>query len=157
MKRNSMKYTCFFIGHRDTPLTLLPKLEDAEERHILQFHAAEFVVGQYGSFDRMAASAVLSAKHKRPEVVLKLLLPYHPAERSVIRTEDFDALLYPPGMETVPRRYAIVKANEYMIRHCDFLICFDCYRAGNTHKLVKTALRRQEKRLIRVENLADCI
>ena len=84
----------------------------------------EFVVGQYGAFDKMAASCLAEAKKAHPELRLVLLLPYHPSERAVALPAGFDGRFYPPGMEAVPRRLAIVRANEYMARHCDVLICY---------------------------------
>ena len=41
-------------------------------------------------------------------------------------------------MERVPRRLAIVRANEYVIRHaCDYLIAYDRYIATKTHDFVE--------------------
>lgn len=47
--------TCFFIGHREAPDSLLPQLSAAVERHIMELGVTEFVVGSYGWFDSMAA------------------------------------------------------------------------------------------------------
>ena len=71
----------------------------------------------------MAAGCLVEAKTNHPGLRLVLLLPYHPAERPVALPAGFDGSFYPPGMEQVPRRLAIVRANEYMARHCDVLIC----------------------------------
>ena len=46
-----------------------------------------------------------------------MLIPYHPAERPVETPPGFDGTFYPPGIESVPRRYAIVRANRYMVDH----------------------------------------
>ena len=69
----------------------------------------------------MAARAVKEAKKRHAEVHLLYLRPYHPAERPDETPDGFDGSLYPPGMERVPRRLAIVRANRYMVDHCDFL------------------------------------
>ena len=58
-------------------------------------------------FDRMAARAVIAAKQHHPQVRLTMLLAYHPGERPVTLPSGFDGSLYPPGMENVPRRFAI--------------------------------------------------
>ena len=39
--------TCFFIGHRDTPDSLLPALSDAVEKCITEHGVEQFVVGAY--------------------------------------------------------------------------------------------------------------
>ena len=75
--------SCFFIGHREAPGTIMPRLEEAVVRHIAELGITDFYVGNYGSFDRMAARAVVNVKKQYGGVSLYLLLPYHPAERPV--------------------------------------------------------------------------
>ena len=58
-------------------------------------------------------------------------------------------------MENVPKPFAIVKANEHMIRSSEYLICYNIGLVGKTRNFVDMALRRQEKGQIHVENLAD--
>ena len=65
--------TCFFIGHREAPDSLLPILDAEVERHITEFNVMDFVVGRYGRFDSMAARCVKAAKKRHPEVTLTLL------------------------------------------------------------------------------------
>ena len=67
---------CFFVGHRETGERMLPALAQEVERHITEYGVTEFVVGHYGGFDRLAASAVREAKKRHPEITLTLLLPY---------------------------------------------------------------------------------
>ena len=148
--------TCFFIGHRNAPETVRPLLDAAVERHITEYGVDRFLVGRYGTFDAMAAGAVARAKQSHPDVELLLLLPYHPAERPVELPQGFDGSYYPEGMERVPRRLAIVRANEYVIRHvCGYLIAYDRYLATKTHDFVDLALRREKKGLMHVTNLAN--
>ena len=146
--------TCFFIGHRNAPETLCPLLDAAVERHISEYGVTEFVAGHYGRFDYMAAGAVRKAKARHPDVTLTLLLPYYPFDHD---TSDYDRTYYPEGMETVPKPFAIVRANEYMIKTCEYLICYDAGLIGNTGKLVKKAMRRQKKEELHVENLAELL
>ena len=146
--------TCFFIGHREAGEEVLPALIEAVERHIVQYGVTEFTVGHYGGFDRMAAQAVMRGKEKHPEVTLALLLPYHPFERPVPRPEGFDSTFYPPDMEGVPRRLAILRANRYMVDHSDCLIAYVWHPASSARELLEYALRREKRGLLRVENLA---
>ena len=133
--------TCFFTGHRDAPDDIYPALYDTVLRHIKTYGVTDYVVGHYGRFDAMAASAVRAAKRIHPDVSLSLLLPYHPAERKVWQPDQYDSLFYPPDMETVPRRAAIVRANKYMVDHCTHLIAYALYPASNAKKLVDYAMR----------------
>jgi len=142
--------TCFFIGHRETPDSLLPILDAEVERHITEFGVTDFVVGRYGRFDGMAARCVKAAKKRHPEVTLSLLLPYHPYDRPIPTPPGFDGTFYPPGMETVPKRAAIVRANRYMVEHSDYLIAYVCHPASNARDLVKYAQRREKQGKISV-------
>ena len=65
--------SCFFIGHRETSEAIYPALYAVVEQHILEYGVTEFIVGHYGGFDRLAASAVKAAKHLYPDVKLILL------------------------------------------------------------------------------------
>lgn len=142
--------SCFFIGHRDAPDKLRSQLAEAVERHIILYGVTEFIVGHYGHFDHMAASAVREAKKRHPNVTLVLLLPYYPYTCSV---SDYDETYYPNGMDHVPKPFAIVRANEHMIRTCEYLICYDVGYVGKTRDLVALARRREKKGLIHIENL----
>lgn len=143
--------TCFFIGHREAPDDLYPALYDAVLQHIEEYGVTDYVVGHYGRFDVMAARAVRAAKRIHPDVRLSLLLPYHPAEREVWQPEQYDSLFYPPDMETVPRRVAIVRANRYMADHCTHVIAYAWHPASNAQNLVEYA----RKRGLSVSNLAE--
>lgn len=131
--------TCFLIGHRDAPGELRERLVRAIDEAVVRDGVTEFVVGQYGAFDRMAAGCLAEAKKAHPGLRLLLLLPYHPAERPVDLPRGFDGSFYPPGMEQVPRRLAIVRANEYMARHCDLLICYSVLENSNPGRIIKRA------------------
>lgn len=137
--------TCFFIGHREAPETLLPLLKEAVERHIVEYGVTDFVVGHYGRFDSLAAQAVKAAKQRHPEVTLFLLLPYHPYDRPIAIPKGCDGTFYPPGMEGTPRRAAIVKANRYMVDHSSHLIACVWHTASNARDILEYAQRREQR------------
>ena len=137
--------SCFFIGHREATAELLPALNRTIEQHISEYGVSAFIVGNYGEFDHLAASAVIAAKQHHPEITLTRLIPYYPAERPAHVTTGFDGTFYPPGMEKVPRRYAIVRANRYMVDHVDYFIAYAWHPASHAQKLVEYA-KKQEAR-----------
>ena len=146
--------TCFFIGHRDAPENLLPSIVSEVERHITVYGAEDFVVGGYGKFDSLAAQAVIHIKKSHPTVTLFRLLAYHPSERIVPELPGFDGSFYPEGMERVPRRAAIVRANQYMINRSAYLIAYVCHPSSGARNLLECAARREKRGLIRITNLA---
>lgn len=94
--------SCFFIGHRETPDRVYPTLLETIERHITEYGVSEFVVGRYGNFDRLVIWALSQAKRAHPDITLMLMTPYYPVNRKVDLPEAFDALFYPPDLETAP-------------------------------------------------------
>lgn len=145
---------CFFIGHCETSDKLFPILQDAVKKHIEDYEVTEFIVGNHGNFDRLAATAIINAKQLYPEIILSLLTPYHPAERPIKKPNGFDNILYPYGMETVPRKLAIVYANRYMVNSVDYLIAYAWHPASNAQELVEYAKKQSEKGFLKVTNLA---
>ena len=143
--------TCFLFGHRDAPDELRPRIEAAVEYHYTELGVRQFIVGGYGSFDRIAGSAVKAVKRRHREIHLTLLIPYHPAERPAQVSHGFDGTFYPDGMENIPRKFAIVRANQYMIRNSDTVICY-VKHFGNTRALLEQAQKRSD---LYVQNLAE--
>lgn len=125
-------------------------MTEAIEQHIVEYSVMEFIVGNYGGFDHMAAKAVIAAKERHPEITLSLLIPYHPAERPMKPPQGFDNTFYPPGMEKVPRRLAIVRANHYMVNHVDYLIAYAWHPASNARDLLEYAKKREQRSLLSV-------
>ena len=152
--RAGLMNTCFFIGHRDTPADIYSQIVAEVERLIL-CGVTEFVVGHYGAFDRMAARAVREAKRQHPEIRLTLLLPYYETNTSRYGT-GFDEIIYPEGQEAIPKRAAIIRANQYMIDHCDFLIMYARHIGSNTREFLdyaeRLATRKGKPRIINLNN-----
>ena len=145
--------SCFFIGHREASTELLPALAEAVEKHITEYGVTEFIVGNYGGFDRISARAVIEAKKRHPGIVLSMLIPYHPAERPIELPPGFDNSFYPPGMESGPRRLAIVRANRYMVTHVDYLIAYVWHPASNARNLVEYAEKSRAKNGLTITRL----
>ena len=135
--------SCFFIGHREASSDLLPILTQVVEKHISEYGVTEFVVGGYGGFDHLAARAVILLKKQYPQITLSLLIPYHPAERPIETPAGFNNTYYPPGMEKVPRKLAIVRANRYMVDHSALVIAVYDGSNGGTRRTLEYAIRQK--------------
>jgi len=130
---------CFFIGHRNAPESIYPSIVSTIEKLIVENGVREFIVGNYGMFDSMVIRALQQLKIKYPEIVLLLLTPYHPSVKKVIKPDAFDDIYYPEGMEFVPHKAAIVRANEMAIAKSGFLVAYHIQIASNTEKFVEYA------------------
>lgn len=147
--------SCFFIGHREADERLLPVLQSTIRRLIEEEDVTEFYVGGYGGFDRIAGAAVKQLKAKYPHISLRMVIPYHPAERPVEAPNGYDGTYYPDGLKGVPRRFRIVRVNKFMIDTSDWLIAYVCHGAGNSRKFLEYAERREKMGMLRIVNVAD--
>ena len=147
------KRRCFFIGHRDAPSSLYEQLRAEIKQLIVNKNVSEFVIGEYGSFDALASSAAVSLKSEFPDIRILRLIPYYRPSQSILLPDGFDGSLFPEGLETVPKRFAIVCANQYMIEHSDHLICFVRYSFGNSGKLLEFASKKEQKGKIHIIRL----
>ena len=95
------------------------------------------------------------AEMRHPEINLMPLTPDHPSERKIHLPKGFEVSFYPPGMERVPKRLAIVRANRYMIEHSDYLIAYVWHPASNARELLEYAQKLESHGKIHIENLAD--
>lgn len=148
-------HTCFFIGHRDAPNSIQEQLNQIVEELVRDHHIAECIVGCHGEFDRMATIAVREAKQKYSQLRAYRLTAYHPQDRRLTVPDLFDDLYYPAGMETVPRRYAIKKANRIALEESDHLIAYVRRDGGNASEILRHAKRMEKSGRITIINLAD--
>ena len=134
--------TVTFCGHRETydygPIRSW--LDETVEK-LIQRGANLFYLGGHGVFDRLAASVVWEQKTKYPQIESILVLPY--LDRKV-DTKKYDGTTYPP-LETVPRRFAILKRNEWMVRESDVLVAYVLYDWGGSAKTLEYALRKKKE------------
>ena len=140
--------SCFLIGSHLSPDALSPLLDEAIERHIAEYGVTEFLVGRYGRFDQLAAEALRRAKERHPGIRLRLLIPYHPAQRPVDVPSGFDGTYYPEGRETVPKRLAILRAGQMAAGESEYLIASPGF--GGSRTITDYALRREKRGLIQV-------
>lgn len=128
---------CFF-GHRDAPETLFPELEAAVRALIEQRGADTFYVGSQGRFDAMAARALRGLQPAYPHVRWFVVLAYPPGTPGDAPPAGAQTL-YPEGLETVPRRLAIVRRNRWMIQHCQAVVAYVARPFGGAAQSVEAA------------------
>lgn len=133
-------------------------LTSTVERYIAQQGVTDFLVGNYGDFDRMAAAVVKEAKTRHPCIHLYLMLPYRPEQgRPLPDREGYDSFVYPEEMEGVPLKLAIPRLNRLMVEEADYAIAYVLHSWGGAATTLEYAEVRQRKGLIHIENLAETI
>lgn len=145
-----MSGTCVFFGHRDASSALTVRLDQAIRRAVLDYGITRFQYGGNGTFDRMAAQAVVRAQSAFPHIRLELVHAYLPGKADQ-HALPCDSSVYPEGLEYVPQRFAISHRNRWMIQHCDLVICFVERSYGGASQACRLAQRRG----VPVINLAE--
>ncbi len=105
--------------------------------------ANEFYLGGYGGFDHMCAAVLRELKKANPHIRLVLVLPYL---NSSILTDGYDETVYPP-LESVPKRFAISRRNEWMVMESDAVVAYVIHGWGGAAKTLEYA-RRKKKRIL---------
>ena len=141
---------CFFIGHRDAPDFLSGKLDEAIERHIVDFGVNSFAVGNYGHFDRMAQGALARAKKRHAEISVRLAIPYHPSLVRVDLPKGFDGSYFPEGQEKVPPKVAIPRLNKTLVNEASFLIAYVRYISNGSYNMMEYARKREKRGLLHI-------
>ena len=130
-----IRTACFF-GHRDVTHDIRAKLQFIIEQLITEEQIYNFYVGHQGQFDSMVYSILKELKVKYPHIRYTVVLAYMPDEH--IKEVYGEDTLYPDGLETVPRRFAISKRNDWMIQHSGYAVCY-------VHKITGGAAKFREK------------
>ena len=133
--------TCSFFGHRTASMELYSAVK-AAVTDMIGRGAGVFYVGNNGSFDRMARRAVKEIAGVY-NLRVYVVLAYLPGNRKDEEIQDETETLYPEGLEIVPRRFAIIKRNEWMIDHSDYVVTYVNHDTGSgAARAKKTALAR---------------
>lgn len=148
MNREAFGVVVTFCGHGDCVVDDAMKkwLRDTIAELIAQ-GANTFYLGGYGRFDRAAASAVWELKRSYTHIRSVLVLPY--LDRKV-NADLYDYTTYPP-LESVPRRFAISRRNEWMVDNADVVVACVTHEWGGASATLAYAVRRQKI----IRNYAD--
>ena len=94
-------------------------------------------------------------KEKYADIQLNLVIPYLTSdinEYKELYYEKYDHILMADLPERTPKKFQILKCNEYMVNNSDFIICYVQYSWGGASKTLEYA---QKKKHIKIFNLAQ--
>lgn len=136
-----------FCGHGNINIdqNVADKIKDFLIEKIKQYPNAKFYLGGYGCFDSLIFSILRTLKKDFPNIELVFISPYLDSSYSklLIANEIYDSTIYPP-LETVPKKFAILKRNEWMVDSCDLLIAYVKYSWGGARKTLDYAIRKKK-------------
>lgn len=139
-----------FFGHRDTPHSVEVALRSALVA-LIDDGADDFFVGSEGNLDSMAKRILQGLKGRYPHISLTVVLAYLPEKNTPFSFADGIETVYPEGLELVPRRFAIVRRNEWLVRKADVVVTYVRGNIGGAARF-KALAERKGKRVI---NLAE--
>ncbi len=144
--------TCCFFGHSNIPNDLKPKLIEKIEEVLREDPETDFYVGNHGGFDGLVARTLKEMKKTNPDLNHRIVLAYMPGElREWERQEDYMDTIYPDGIESVPRKFAITARNKWMVGIADVVICYKTHDFGGAAQFINMAAKRGK----RIINLAE--
>ena len=113
---------------------------------IKKYRTCTFYLGFYGDFDSLCLRILKELKLTYPHIEIVFITPYLDADyqKLIYAKECFDEVIFPP-LEKVPKKYAILRRNKWMVENADFLIAYVKYSWGGAAKTLEFAKQKKKK------------
>ena len=136
-----------FCGHSQVIFTNEEKslLRNILLDEIIKNPTCKFYLGGYGDFDGLCLQTLKDLKADFPEIELIFITPYLDKNYSKLEFAKYhyDDVIFPP-LENVPRKFAILKRNEWMVDEADLVIAYVVYSWGGAAKTLEYAKRKKK-------------
>ena len=141
-----------FCGHSDFLFNddIKEQLKNILVGEIIKNPTCKFYLGGYGDFDVLCLRTLKDLKANFPEIELIFITPYLDKNYSKLEFAKYhyDDVIFPP-IESVPRKFAILKRNEWMVEQADLVIAYVKYSWGGAAKALEYS-KRKKKRIINI-------
>ena len=135
-----------FCGHSDFLFNddIKEQLKNILKNEIIKNPTCKFYLGGYGDFDGLCLRTLKYLKADFPEIELIFITPYLDKNYSKLEFAKYhyDDIVFPP-LESVPRKFAILKRNEWMVEEADLVIAYVKYSWGGAAKTLEYAKRKK--------------
>ena len=139
-----------FCGHSNFSFsdTTKNELKNLLIEKIRKNPTCKFYLGGYGDFDSLCLRTLRELKKEFQDIELIFITPYIDKNYSKLEFAKYhyDDVIFPP-LESVPRKFAILKRNEWMVDEADLVIAYVMYSWGGAAKTLEYA-KRKKKRII---------
>ena len=133
---------CTFFGHKDTPKEIEPTLRSTLIDLIENKYINVFYVGNNGNFDNMVRRQLEELSQTYP-ITYSVVLAYLTTKKS--EYDDTTNTIYPEGLETIPKRFAISYRNKWMIEQADVVVTYVIHGFGGAAQFKAVAQRLGKK------------
>ena len=122
------------------------KLKQILIKEIGKNPTCKFYLGGYGDFDSLCLRTLRELKTDFPDIELLFITPYLDSNYSKLELAKYyyDDIIFPP-IESVPRKFAILKRNEWMVDSADLVIAYVKYSWGGAAKTLEYAKRKKKQ------------
>ena len=120
------------------------KLKQLLIKEIRKNPTCKFYLGGYGAFDSLCLRTLRELKKEFQDIELIFITPYIDKNYSKLEFAKYhyDDIIFPP-LESVPRKFAILKRNEWMVEEADLVIAYVIYSWGGATKTLEYAKRKK--------------
>ena len=131
-----------FCGHRE-----IAQSTEVEEwlqtviHGLIEQGATTFYLGGYGAFDGLAASVLRKEKKNHPWIEVILVLAYLNGRQDAV---GYDGTVY-PELEKIPRRFAILHRNRWMVQSADVVVAYVLHDWGGAATTLRYAEKKRKK------------
>ena len=122
------------------------KLKQLLIKEIRKNPTCKFYLGGYGDFDSLCLQTLRELKTDFRDIELLFITPYLDKNYSKLEFAKYhyDDVIFPPH-ESVPRKFAILKRNEWMVDSADLVIAYVEYSWGGAAKTLEYAKRKKKQ------------
>ena len=120
------------------------KLKQLLIKEIRKNPTCKFYLGGYGDFDSLCLRTLRELNTDFPDIELLFITPYLDKNYSKLEFAKYhyDDVIFPP-LESVPRKFAILKRNEWMVDSAELVIAYVKYSWGGAAKTLEYAKRKK--------------
>ena len=108
---------------------------------------AKLYLGGYGNFDTFAYTCGKEYQKTHSNIELVFITPYlneqYQKNKLGNGTLTYDSIIY-PELERVPPRVAIIRRNQWMIEHADWVIAYITHRFGGAYTTYRYAMQKKK-------------
>ena len=136
---------CTFFGHRDTPNSIKNALK-TEILSLVLLGVNEFYVGNNGNFDFLVQNALYEILQQGEKIRIGIVLSQ--ITEKALGTHQ-ELTVFPEELAGAPKRFAISKRNDYMLKKSDYVITYALCTATNA-LLWEQKAEKQGKKVIKL-------
>lgn len=138
---------CGFAGHRqvEDEEKIFEEIYKVSLYLAIEKGVTEFMVGNYGMFDRLARCALKKLKEMLPNIKICLVLPYLTKEINEYKEyyeKNYDDIIIGSSPDVKPK-YKIISCNKFMAEKSDYMICYINHTYGGAALTYKYAQKNK--------------